>query len=157
MQSHRFFCVFSGLPVYSSLKKYWRSLIKFRMDSSCCFPVREQWVSQVETPGRGYRLFLPWEDIESVVRRFQTEVKQARKFNRESANSRCHVGDSVSQQTGEKGPQTHFKINFMFSLILKVRGELCVAAGRLQTFRFWNEVFVDRWRSKLCQNYVIKA
>lgn len=40
-----------------------------------------------------------------------------KEMNQESANSRCHVGDSVSQQTGEAGPQTHFKINFILSLI----------------------------------------
>lgn len=67
----------------------------------------------------------------------KTRVKQARKRIKALQLSRCHVGGSVSQQTGGVGLLRHFINNFLLSLVLEVRRELCVAADcRLQTFRF---------------------
>lgn len=147
------FCVFSGLPV--PLKKKWKALIEVAMNNSWVFPLRKGWADQVETPGRRKRWFLPWGDTESAPRRsFQNRGEAGKEMNWDSAAQQTPCRRKC-EQTGGAGPLTRFKISFVLFWILKVRRELRIAAVRLQTFRFWNEVFVDCWRSKLCQNYVI--
>lgn len=50
MQNHLYFVFSQAFQFTLHCKNHRRALIKVAMDSSCCFPLRKEWVGQVENP-----------------------------------------------------------------------------------------------------------